>query len=84
MYDTDFQVQWNDDAEDAYAWPVEHTFSEEVLPAEYSLAVNESKSGLLVYEVPEGNDDFSVSFMEFFEDESEGDLFFVYFTADRQ
>ena len=33
------------------------------------------------YEVPSGTKDFSVSFQEYFEDETTGDVFFVYFTA---
>jgi len=89
MFDTDFQVQWNDDAEDAYGFPItayeENDFTnEEMLPTEYTLAVNQTVNGLLVYEVPEGHNDFSVSYKEIYEDESEGDVFFVFFTADRK
>lgn len=86
MFDTDFQAQWNDDADDAYAWPVENAeeLSNDVLPTEYMVAVNATTTGLLVFEVPEGNDDFSISFLEYYEDGSEGDTFFVYFTADHK
>lgn len=56
MYDTDFQIQWgDDDNDDAYAAPITYygnTVSDEQLPEEYDLGVNEEKTGLLVYEVP--------------------------------
>ncbi len=88
MYDTDFQVQWNDDDDEAYGYPITldsgETVSDEQLPGIYELKVNEERSGLLVFEVPEGNKDFSISYLEYFDDESEGDVFFVYFTADEK
>ncbi len=84
MFDTDFQAQWNDSAEDAYSYPVENgeNISDKVLPGEYTLNVDESRNGYLVFEVPAGHKDFSVSYMEFFDDNSTGDTFFVFFTAD--
>lgn len=88
MYDTDFQIQWSSDADDAYDYPitfymdVDETISEDMLPAEYSLRRFESRNGLLVYEVPEGETYFSISYLEIYEDDSEGDVFFVYFNAD--
>ena len=88
MFDTDFQIQWGDDDDpDAYDYPITSyvdAVSEEQLPTEYELAVDESRSGLLVYEVPEGEKDFSISYLEAFDDGSEGDVFFVYFTAEEQ
>ena len=87
MYDTDFQVQWNTDGEDDYDVPItyyEDPVSDDQLPAVYELSVNEEKTGLLVFEVPEGYKDFSISYLELFDDDSEGDVFFVYFTADEQ
>ncbi len=90
MYDTDFQAQWNDTADDAYEFPLtcytenNETLTDEMLPSTYTLAVNESRTGLLVYEIPRGNTDFSISYMERFEDESTGDTFFVYFTTEQK
>ncbi|MCM1185192.1 MAG: DUF4352 domain-containing protein [Lachnoclostridium sp.] len=87
MYATDFQVQWSDTSEDAYGWPITYYMEEEIdeksdmLPKEYELEINESRTGSLVYEVPEDEKDFSISYKEYFEDGSEGDTFFVYFTA---
>uniref|UniRef100_UPI004055D56C DUF4352 domain-containing protein n=1 Tax=Acetatifactor sp. TaxID=1872090 RepID=UPI004055D56C len=88
MYDTDFQIQWgDDDNEEAYDFPI--TFyvdpvSDEQLPGTYELAINEEKTGILVFEVPAGNTDFSISYLELFSDDSEGDVYFVYFTAKEQ
>ena len=55
--------------------------SDEQLPEEYDLGVNEEKTGLLVYEVPEDSKDYSISYLEQFSNDTEGDVFFVFFTA---
>lgn len=81
MGQLDFQIQWGGEGEEDFAWPLAAQ-EEEQLPDEYSLGINEERSGVLVYEVPAGAVDFSVSFAEYFEDETEGDVYFVYFTAD--
>ncbi len=89
MVDVDFQAQWNGDGDDDYAWPITldvDPVSEEQLPAQYDLGVDQERTGLLVYEVPAGNKDFSISTVEWFDDGSEegemGDTFFVFFTAE--
>lgn len=94
MYDTDFQIQWNDDADDAWDIPVTYylydsqTLGDEVMPSDYNLAVNESRQGLLVFEVPLGNTDFSISYQEMFDTDNDaeayGAVFFVYFSAEHQ
>ena len=97
MYDTDFQAKWGDDAEDAFAIPITtdmETFTEldpigeNQLPGTYPLGVDEERSGELVYEVPAGHVDFSISYLEQFVDEageeSTGEVYFVYFTAEEQ
>ena len=91
MSDLDFQAQWTDTASDAFAWPITSDpetmeergpFGEEQLPYEYELGIGESRNGDLVYEVPAGEKDFSISTMDDFADsEEEGDVYFVYFTA---
>lgn len=92
MSDMDFQAQWGDDADDAFAWPITSdpetmddrgTLCDEQLPYEYEMSVGEKISGgELVYEVPEGYKDFSISAIDDFEDDSEeGGVYFVYFTA---
>lgn len=85
MYDTDFQVQWNSTGEEDYDFPI--TFyadpvSDEQLPAEYELGINKDRTGLLVFEIPADRKDFSISYLELFDDDSEGNVFFVFFTAE--
>ncbi|MCM1024884.1 MAG: DUF4352 domain-containing protein [Roseburia sp.] len=91
MYDSDFQLQWNDSSADAFEYSL--TFydeedaaplSDEMLPGIYSLARDESRTGLLVFQIPAGSGDFSISYQEIFSDESTGDTFFVYFDAKKQ
>lgn len=93
MYDDDFQGQWSASSEtDEFAWPITEgedggdldTVAEEQLPAEYELAVNESRTGTLVFDVPADEKDFSISHLELFDDNSEGDTFFVFFTAEER
>ena len=90
MWDDDFQAQWTASVEtDEFAWPITRDLeggnldavTEEQFPAEYELAVDESRTGTLVFDVPADEKDFSISHMELFSDGSEGDTFFVYFTA---
>ena len=92
MSDLDFQAQWGDDADDAFAWPIttdpetmddRGTLCDEQLPYEYEMSVGEKISGgELVYEVPEGYKDFSISAIDDFADDTEeGSTYFVYFTA---
>jgi len=90
MFDTDFQVQWNESADDAFDFPITFyltsntTVGENMFPAEYDLAIGEERTGIMVYEVPSGKNDFSISYQELFDDDSTGDTFFVYFTATRK
>lgn len=94
MYDTDFQIQWGDGDED-FGYPITidletgeelDPVSDEQLPGTYNLGVNAERGGLLVYEVPADYVDFSISHLELFnnggEESEEGDVYFVYFTAE--
>lgn len=93
MYDTDFQLGWGD-AEEDYCYPITtdpetyeelEPVGEAQLPGTYQLAVDEERTGELVYEVPAGQADFSIAYLEMFDDGTEegdtGDAYFVYFTA---
>ena len=93
MWDDDFQAQWTaSETTDEFAWPITEgedgadldPVADEQFPAEYELAVGESRTGTLVFDVPEDEKDFSISHMELFSDGSEGDTFFVYFTAEKR
>ena len=48
--------------------------------------MDEERTGELVYEVPAGQVDFSIAYLEMFDDGTEegdtGDAYFVYFTAE--
>ena len=92
MYDTDFQVQWGDDAEDAFCYPITAEYSDGLvdalrqLPEEYELSKGKSRSGELVFMVPSGHSEYTVSYQELFDttdgETKEGDVFFVYFVPD--
>ncbi len=90
MFDSDFQVQWDSDSKDAFDYPVTFYLDEgtglgdKVLPAQYDLAKEESRTGLLIFEVPTGETEFSISYMEYFDDDTTGDTFFVLFTAEKK
>lgn len=87
MYDTDFQIQWNSDGADDYDFPITayaDPVSEEQLLSIYSLGINEEITGLLVFEVPTERKDFSISYLEMFDNDTDGDVYFVYFSADKQ
>ena len=88
MWGEDFVIFWGDD-DDAFDLdiPLPAGLSDDQFPDEYVLGINESKNGVLVFEVPREYRDFSIGFMEIFESESnpdgdEGDTFFVDFTAE--
>ena len=90
MFDTDFEILWNDDADDAYEYPITYyletgkTIGQNMLPDQYKLAKNESRTGIVAYEVPAGETDFVIGYQTIFDDESEGNIFFVFFTANEK
>lgn len=91
MYDTDFQIQWgDDDNDDAFDVPVTYymettqSLGDDVFPYEYDLANKESRTGLLIFEVPEGEPEYSLSYLEYFDDDTSGDVFFVFFSAEKK
>lgn len=87
MYDTDFEVLWSDD-DNAWDYPItaymdtDEIISDDMLPQKYEVRRFDSRSGILVYEVPEDEDYFAIAYLEVYDDDSEGDVFFVYFSAD--
>ena len=85
MYDIDFQAQWNEVSDSAYAWPLEDAefLGENVLPSYYVLEEGQMVIGLLLFEVPVGYSDFTIAYWEMFDDDTYGDLFFLDFTVDR-
>ena len=97
IFDTDFEVVWDLDDDDAWAWPecdevmnedgeVEYfTKSERQLPVEYSLGIHKTYTSLLLYQVPEDTADYLIDFYEAFDNGTEegewGDAFYVRFSA---
>lgn len=79
MFNADFQIQWGDGDED-YGYGVEALEGKkDIMPQEYELARAETVTYHVVYEVPEGTSEYSISYLEIYEDNSQGDVFFVYF-----
>lgn len=76
----DFQIQWGDGDED-YGYPMA-VYCEAQLPDAYELAVDESRTGVLVYEVPESSSDYAISYLEVYENQEMGSAYFIYFSTD--
>lgn len=83
MFKEDFPILWGEGENVDMAYPIS-AFTDEQLPDEYNLGIKKTESGLLVYEVPEAQKDFSMAFMELFDDDSEGETYFVDFTPDEK
>ncbi len=81
MYYSDFQIQWGA-GDDDYDYPLEENsaFGEDQFPDEYKLSIGETRTGVLYFSVPEGCSDVCIAFMETYDDETTGDVFFNYFT----
>lgn len=82
MFNSDFQIQWHDlgNGEDDFDYGIEMDDSSTVMPYSYSLANGDTCNYHIIYEVPAEAKEFSVSFMEFFADNTEGDVFFTRFS----
>lgn len=90
MWGEDFVIIWEISDEDIdMDIPLSAGISDDQFPDEYVLGINATKSGVLVFEVPEEYRDFSIGFAEIFEsnDDPDGDLgntYFVNFTAEEK
>ena len=82
MFNSDFQIQWHDlgNGEDDFDYGIVMDDSSTVMPYSYSLANGDTCNYHIIYEVPAEAKEFSVSFMEFFADNTEGDVFFTRFS----
>lgn len=84
MWNYDFQLIWGEGDND-FTWPVEESgIISDQFPEEYDLSVSETRTGYYVYEVPGGMTDFAIAFTEYYEDNTEGDNFWIYFTPDEK
>lgn len=79
----DFQAQWNDEAEDAFAFQPEGVSGDNIMPETFNLKRAETVTYHVIYEVPEGSTDLSISTMDYYTNEKgeevEGDTYFVFF-----
>ena len=83
IYDTDFQAQWGD-GDDDFTYPITNNGQEAVgamAEETYTLQASEKKTSDLVFEVPQGKEEFAVAYREQFADDTNGDTFFTYFKA---
>ena len=84
MYDTDFEVMWEQDDDDAWAWPecdetqgadgetLYSTRSDKQIPVEFDLGIHKTEEGVLLYQVPEDSKDYFIAYYEVFEASQEG------------
>ncbi len=97
MMDTDFQIQWDDDSESAYSWPIstcpeeelfinqphsEVSLSERQLACRYMLPKDKTIIGLLYYEVPADSSHYSISFKEYFQNGEYGETYAILFSEE--
>lgn len=82
VYDTDFQLQWGTDADtQAYVYPITYspgvTAIDGEFPTQFDLAMEETRTGDMVYEIDEANAPFTVAVQELYQDGTVGNKFFV-------
>ena len=84
MFNSDFQIQWHDlgDKDEDFGFGIIFPESETVMPEEYTQKRAETVTYHIIYEVPEEADEFSVSYLEYYEDDTTGDVFFCFFEED--
>ncbi|MCL2166951.1 MAG: DUF4352 domain-containing protein [Clostridiales bacterium] len=80
MWADDFPIQWGDGNND-YAYPLEK-ISNSQMDAEYRLNEGDSVTKNLIYEVPEpdGEREYTITYLEYYEDDVEGNMFYVSFS----
>lgn len=76
----DFQIQWGEGDED-FGYQAEGLTGDNLMPDQYQLLRGASESYKLLYEIPADADPnkLSISYLEVWDDNTEGDVFFVYF-----
>ena len=84
MFDTDFEVVWDLDDDDAWDFPMANEtvgadgepeyslVSDTQLPQIFNLGIHRTETGVLLYQVPEDCTDFYIAFYEVFEAQEEG------------
>lgn len=77
MFSKDFQIQWNNGKTD-FGYPIQSA-DETMTPQQFKLKKNETKQYHYIYEVPKGFTKYSISYLEYFDHDKKGDIFFIYF-----
>lgn len=80
MFDTDFALSWPALGEDSIY--CENNFVSAQLPEEYEIFKGESRTGDLVFIVPSGQTDFTLEYLEIYEDEFQGNTFKIGFEVE--
>lgn len=80
MYYDDYQIQWGGEGADDYGYSyLDQEGTMGLVARETILEENESMTALYLYEVPADSTRCSVSYLEIYEDDFQGNVFFVYF-----
>lgn len=79
MWDSDFQLQWGAGDED-FANPMEAS-SDKQLPEEYTIKDNATRTGVLLFDIPADLTDFTLVYVEYFQDGTEGEFHELAFEA---
>lgn len=74
----DFQIQWGDGDQD-YGYQEEGLTGDNLMPDQWQLMRGAAETYKLVFQVPADATEFSISYLEVWEDNTQGDVFFVYF-----
>lgn len=75
----DFRLQWDEDGED-YVYPLAW-YCPAQLPDQYEIPQGEKQQGKLVFQVSKEEKDLALGFLEIYENDSQGDAHFIYFTV---
>ena len=75
MYDTDFQIQWGEGAND-YGTCL-NAVDDTMMPYAYELTPGQERSDWLMAEIPDGSTSCTIAYQEYKTDGSKGDAYFV-------
>lgn len=78
MSDSDFELSWNGADKNMTIFP-EDAFTDNQLPVEYEIEKGGSKTGDLIYVVPEDASDFRIYYYDLWEDDFEGNTYWLPF-----
>ena len=79
MWADDFVLQWGD-GDDEYAYPYPK-YTDEQMEEEYMLDADDEVTATLLFEVPlqEGVREYNISYLEYYDDDVEGNMFYIIF-----